>query len=244
MLNMTHIQHEAPSTNKLNSPDYLISSCLSNFQVQTRKLIGNTKPELTTYALISQTKSIYVTNGNDVMNRECRLKAETFRLENDEEFPSYQRPKDCFLIQQINMQTNQAIDNSYHCKCNATGPCPYDFWSNKLDSGEETTSVTQRTSVGCAQAGDYACFNNGTCVDNPAGGADTNSLAYSCKCQSFFTGQRCETFDPCLDNPCSKDSVCMAKITSDEQMTYECKCNEGFGGRNCTINVSIRFSIF
>lgn len=238
MLNMTHIQPEAPNTNKLNSPDYLLSSCISNFNVQTRKLTGNSKPELKTYGLIAQTKSIYVTNGNDVLNHECRLKVDSFRLENDEGFPGYQRPKDCFLIQQINMQTNQAIDNSYHCKCNATGPCPYDFWSNKMDSDKDTdvASVTQRTNVGCAQAGDYACFNNGTCVDKPAESGEPNSLPYSCKCQSFFTGQRCETFDPCLDNPCSQESVCLAKITADEQMTYECKCNEGFGGRNCTIN--------
>lgn len=146
MLNMTHIQQEAPNTDKLNSPDYLLSSCLSNFKLQTRKLIGH-KSELATYRLIDQTKSIYVTNGNDVLNHECRLKAETFRLESDEEFPSSQRPKDCFLIQQINMQTNQAIDNSYHCKCNATGPCPYDFWSNKFDGKEE--DVIARHSYKC-----------------------------------------------------------------------------------------------
>ena len=136
------------------------------------------------------------------------------------------------------MQTSQPIDNSYHCRCNASGPCPYDFWSNKVSTEE---AAVQRASVSCQQAGDYACFNNGTCVDQPSGSASAgaNSLAYSCECGSFFTGMRCETFDPCVNSPCAKESECLARVTADEQMTYECKCGEGFVGRNCTIDVSI-----
>ena len=88
----------------------------------------------------------------------------------------------------------------------------------------------------CATAGDYACFNNGTCVDSPD---SANALPYSCQCPSFFTGPRCERFDPCLHSPCSNHSVCASKIiATTNKLTYECQCHAGFLGRNCTIDLS------
>lgn len=222
----------------LSPSDHLASICLSSFKIQTRKHVGNLS-ESYSYDLIRQTKSIYLINENVNMNHECRLKVESERFESDELAPKQGFSTDCFVIEQINIETNEKIDNSYHCKCNETDSCPYDFWSSKSEQKAFNRSP-QKPKVGCAQAGDYACFNNGTCIDSLIDDSNTGPSiqAYSCKCPSFFTGKRCETFDPCLENPCSPDSVCRTKIIPDEKMTYECKCNEGFVGRNCTIDLS------
>ncbi len=63
---------------------------------------------------------------------------------------------------------------------------------------------------------------------------------YSCECPPFFTGPRCERFDPCLNSPCSSNSICKSKIVElTNELTYECECNQGFTGRNCTIDLSL-----
>ena len=72
MLNMTHVQQETKS--EFKAPDDLVASCLSNFKVQTRKQMKGEVIEWSTYELMQLTKSIYVANDNDVLNRECRVK--------------------------------------------------------------------------------------------------------------------------------------------------------------------------
>lgn len=72
----------------------------------------------------------------------------------------------------------------------------------------------------------YICLNNGVC--EPDARED-----FKCKCERYFTGKRCELFDPCLDNQCSVNSKCVAL-----NQTYSCECHDGFVGKYCQLNVN------
>ena len=221
-----------------------ISACLSNLKLSTRNMLAPRVTGRNVYELVKQTKSIHLLNENAELSSQCKSQLiDSSLFENDEvksgASTSFLADNDCYLIEKINIETNERLPDAYHCKCNSTNSCPYDFWSNFKEA--ESARPTRPKASGCAVAGDYACFNKGTCLDRQDVSSSTESdqLSYSCSCPQFYTGKRCETFDPCLDNPCSPDSTCLPATTSSNQMTYECKCNPGFLGRNCTINVSL-----
>lgn len=235
MLNFANNQNHTTAATATNS---LTSICLSSFKLATRKATSNETSLLYHYSLIQRTKKITVSNYNEVSNQKCRYEMNKSEYEHDElpartKSGSFVSNDDCLLIEKINIETNEKLDSSYHCKCNGSDSCPYSFWSNS--KAAQNTVEAKNIKVDCDQAGDYACFNNGTCVDSLTG--TNNSFGYNCECESFYTGQRCEKFDPCLNNPCSINSQC---LTNNELMTYECKCDKGYEGRNCTIDVSIQ----
>eukprot|EP00121_Abeoforma_whisleri_P002759 Awhi_evm2s2482 len=69
------------------------------------------------------------------------------------------------------------------------------------------------------------CQNNGVCIEN---GKD-----YFCSCEDGFSGENCESYNPCdLHNPpCENESECIKQSGTD----YSCKCVEGsaFEGKHC-----------
>ena len=101
----------------------------------------------------------------------------------------------CFLITKINSTTSQKINDYYDCKCNDTDSqtsCrSYYFWSSlsgrveEEDDEYEEQAPSPLNANTCKNAGEYACFNNGTCVDDLDPSGD-----YTCLCQSFYTGKR------------------------------------------------------
>ena len=114
--------------------------------------------------------------------------------------------KNCFLITKINATSSTKIDEYYECKCNRSNlnDCEeFKFWSTKSLSNyddfeedfetdiedsiaaEKNVSQANKLKKSCYTAGDYACFNNGTCLDDHLSGE-----GYSCKCLPFFTGKR------------------------------------------------------
>ena len=231
MLNFATQNNQSVNNNATTS-NSLTSICLSSFRLATRKSQTN---EIYQYGLIQQTKQIFVKNYNEINNQKCRYEMDISKYENDE-LPTQNKNSDCLLIEKINIGTSEKVDNSYHCKCNGSMYCPYDFWSNKEAKHKSADSNAR---IDCNEAGGYACFNNGTCVDSLN---EIDSLfGYSCQCESSYTGPRCEKFDPCLQKPCSPNSEC---LINNEQMTYECKCNQGYEGRNCTIDVIISSFFF
>ncbi len=105
-------------------------------------------------------------------------------------------PPNCFLVTRIDLATNQEIIDYYDCNCSSASSanrheCSYNFWSkeeqtllsNKRPLKNPTSGVSALPS--CVNSAHYACFNNGTCVDN-AGTRDR----YSCLCTGPYTGKR------------------------------------------------------
>ena len=74
---------------------------------------------------------------------------------------------------------------------------------------------------------EYACVNNGTCVQIDS--------AFNCLCNKNYVGERCEIYDPCKENLCSLYSTCQAKRQS---IGYECICETGYMGQYCEIKIS------
>jgi hypothetical protein len=138
-------------------------------------------------------------------------------------------------------------------------------FNNKISSGASSIY----TDV-CHEAKDYACFNNGTCAatnndllrnELPINDNDNDrnrffksrkisNKEYSCLCPLFFSGERCEQFDACLNAPCARaSSTCISLFeTYDDYMTaasfrnnksivlpFKCECDDGYLGPNCTI---------
>ena len=59
--------------------------------------------------------------------------------------------------------------------------------------------------------------NNGQCI--PQGGS------FMCQCPTGFTGQYCETCDPCSPNPCQAGQ-CVSQGS-----TFFCQCPAGYSGQ-------------
>ncbi|CAM4752695.1 unnamed protein product [Rotaria magnacalcarata] len=75
----------------------------------------------------------------------------------------------------------------------------------------------------CAQS-NRSCLNSGVCVINP------NTSAAYCNCSSpSFSGNRCETFLPCLSFPCLNNGTCSASSIG----TVQCNCANCYSGPLC-----------
>ncbi|XP_033119952.1 CD97 antigen-like [Anneissia japonica] len=69
------------------------------------------------------------------------------------------------------------------------------------------------------------CQNGGLCIDG--------DFAYTCVCQSRYTGTNCEiNVDECASSPCV-NGVC-----SDGDDRYFCACSPGWSGTHCEININ------
>lgn len=55
------------------------------------------------------------------------------------------------------------------------------------------------------------------------------SAPYVCQCPPGFTGQNCETCDPCNPNPCGNGGQC----TPYGSNSYQCTCVAPYSGQNC-----------
>ncbi len=156
-----------------------LNACLSDFKVATRKTSNDDKynGQNMTYSVVSTdliriTKSIYLLNDNPYQNRICQQLDSPF--ENDEIIGKFDQ--DCFLIEKVSLNTNEKLNKTYHCKCQDPKSCPYDFWSARTTSVDtQFPQATSSKSKACEIAGDYACFNNGTCTD-PTGPVNSQSL--------------------------------------------------------------------
>jgi hypothetical protein len=247
--------------NNNEDTSYLFSSCMSDFMVGARRLLPSNETTSSpvyshiTYSLIKQTRSLLVYQSDlaDTMRFEQTCAAGNpywWRVSAKAKLiwqqtvaatttarPALPAPPppgaNCFLVTKIDLATNQEIIDYYDCNCSSIGAanrheCSYNFWS-KTDS--KLVSAEINSNASCASAGQYACFNNGSCVD------DTNGV--HCSCNGPYTGKRCETYDPCLNNPCSTFSTCEPSLLpNDEIGGYSCKCNDGYMGANCRIRIA------
>ncbi|XP_036403134.1 protein eyes shut homolog [Megalops cyprinoides] len=58
---------------------------------------------------------------------------------------------------------------------------------------------------------------------------------YSCQCNKYYSGQFCEQFDACSENPCANGAVCVRKTSSSQNHSpYECLCPSQFTGVSCS----------
>lgn len=207
-----------------SSPD--LSLCLLNFALMTRKTTSN---EYHKYSLIEQTKSINLVDDLKLsdLNEQCSSSLVQF---DEQEQRSFFK-SECYLVSKFNVLTNEKNDY-YTCKCNQSSECSYNFWSKLTDQQEAPKETDLELVNNC----DFACFNNGTCVDNILNQTDS----YLCLCPKYFTGKRCEQFDACLANQCSSHSKCKAKFSKFVHLNsnlYECECSSEYIGEFCTIRV-------
>jgi hypothetical protein len=177
-----------------DSSNHLVSSCLTDFKLSTRKSasIGNNF-EYTYYDLIDQTRSV------------SYFQSEFFYDLSFEESCSYQNfykhpgrrgearllgkeGNGCYLVSRIDAITSQKIDDFYDCesKCSASesNSCGFAFWSSYQDRREKDLVIQQPTlPPSCNESLEYACFNNASCVDTPR-------HSFACFCLGSYTGDR------------------------------------------------------
>lgn len=84
--------------------------------------------------------------------------------------------------------------------------------------------VGSRCEKDIEKCSEYACLNDGICVQGLMG---------FCKCINGYTGDRCQS-EPlfCENNPCGSYGTC--KVTSNG---YKCTCMDGFEGEQCNHNI-------
>ncbi|CAF0711486.1 unnamed protein product [Brachionus calyciflorus] len=237
-LNVTRAENYASNIKMIS----LANSCMSNFKIATRKLIdeASLKYTHTYYDLTKQTKSLLISKpdkNNLDFDSTCEFNSDIVAKINVVEDEAI--PENCYLVTEFDQNENKNIKNVIECECESSLECSYNFWSEKLNkiSGQkmEIGFENDEEFRGCVESNEYACFNNGTCVDNYYADSTNRRENYHCLCRDSYTGKRCERYDPCLKNPCSVNATCISKLSSNDQISYECKCFPGFLGRNCTI---------
>lgn len=82
-------------------------------------------------------------------------------------------------------------------------------------SGSSSSSGGSSYSAGAPAGSNY--YGNG-------GGSDSGSFV--CQCPPGFTGQFCESRDPCTPNPCQNGAQCIPQGS-----TFMCQCPPGFSGQ-------------
>ena len=101
----------------------------------------------------------------------------------------------CYLITKVDAQTNRKISDFYDCDCRSEETnvsCSYNFWSreensNRAGSYDDLGRVSDDEPVGarsCADSSEFACFNNGTCVDSVLPLVSVIQLTYDFICPS------------------------------------------------------------
>ncbi len=187
--------------------NFLFSSCMSEFTMGARRSISvsndtsatPTSYSYTTFSLINQTRSIllYQSDLMDTMRFEqtCGGNPNWWRTNSKAKFiqPAQKQTlppppmSNCFLVTKIDLATNQEIIDYYDCNCSSTAnanrhECSYNFWSKDSSVVNKPLDNPAVVVPSCANSAHYACFNNGTCVDNAG--------RYSCVCVGPYSGKR------------------------------------------------------
>ncbi|RNA30718.1 fibropellin-1 [Brachionus plicatilis] len=211
-----------------------LGSCISNLKLLTT----NDNKNFNHYDLIGQTKSIVMTKNGPSFDSSCDLEP----FSSKKEMLDFDLvPENCYLVTEFDVIENRNVKDTFDCQCDTVrGDCSYNFWLGF----EQRNRITNRKELeneeefhGCAESNEYACFNNGTCVDNYYTNLDNRRESYRCLCRDSYTGKRCERFDPCLKSSCSVNSTCEPKLMDNDRIGYQCKCFQGFLGRNCNIKL-------
>jgi hypothetical protein len=78
------------------------------------------------------------------------------------------------------------------------------------------------------------CSNNGVCGLNSAN-------KFYCNCNSFFTGDSCQTDTrACSSSPCKNGANCSEIIIPNQPNSYNCSCSSSlFYGTNCEFKIDV-----
>ncbi|CAF1030862.1 unnamed protein product, partial [Brachionus calyciflorus] len=113
--------------------------------------------------------------------------------------------------------------------------CPYykNFCNYFTTDGESFSTLCPYTCglckpLRCSQVSSI-CQNGGTCVSAIV--PNTAQFGFTCSCMTGFSGDICQTKNPCLPNPCQNNGICT--IVGDT--TYVCRCTSNFDGDNCSL---------
>nr|XP_015218369.1 PREDICTED: protein eyes shut homolog [Lepisosteus oculatus] len=72
------------------------------------------------------------------------------------------------------------------------------------------------------------CSGNGVCLTR------VWEKKYSCQCNKTYSGEFCEEYDACSENPCWSGATCRSHaVTSHQSKPYECICPSKFTGIHC-----------
>ena len=208
-----------------NLNDYMMSACINNFILVTRRPYINTLNNSNSvnyaydfYNLIDQTKSIsfFQSKSNEIYFDKCSndfglsnsktssignnsglsrimstLKYDTITVSTPISKPG------CYLISKYDVLMNQKLNDFYDCNCTNSN-CSYLFWSNednddRLSRFSSNSLNTIESVSSCNNTKEFACFNNGRCVDT-FDQLSSNNLqpepSYKCICQSGYVGKR------------------------------------------------------
>ena len=77
-------------------------------------------------------------------------------------------------------------------------------------------------------ASEMPCENNGVCTPLVTDGFPS----FECSCIGPFTGDRCAVFDPCVEEPCLNNGVC---IFGEFDESYRCNCSSPYTSTDCEV---------
>lgn len=131
----------------------------------------------------------------------------------------------------IKYNAMKCVDSYYDCPKYKSGCKTFTINGQPLSSlCQRTCGTCTDTALTCAAS---LCQNGANCQSLTSSTDSTNSNYYSaftCNCAPGFSGELCQTKNPCLPNPCSNTGVC----TNVGSLGYLCTCAPGFSGQNCT----------
>ena len=104
-------------------------------------------------------------------------------------------PENCYSVTEYDVGENKNLKETFDCECDSNNglECSYNFWSEKSMriNGEKVVEVEGDEEFrGCVDTNEYACFNNGTCVDNYYADLTNKRESYRCLCRDSYTGKR------------------------------------------------------
>ena len=178
----------SPLSDNSFSPE-TVSSCMSNFRLGTRKPLSNSTDSYKTYSLIERTRFLYVSE-DFVSELVGKCKADLYLEDQRELSLRTNQSSNCLLINRIDVNTNRKVQNYFDCECPKGDLC--DFWLS--DGGEQRMNIENEVETVnpdvCGVAKDYACFNNGTCINHLKTSLEPFNLGFTCQCSEFYTGNR------------------------------------------------------
>lgn len=172
----------------IQSDSYLLS-CISNIKLMTTK--PNDRSILNYYDLIGQTKSIVMSKVGPSFDSTCDLEP----INSSQKSLDFDLvPENCYSVIEFDVIENRNVKDAFDCDCDSVrGDCSYNFWSGSLNRNRianEKEFENEEEFHGCAESNEYACFNNGTCVDNYYTDSDDKRESYRCLCRDSYTGKR------------------------------------------------------